>query len=278
MANLKMLFKDAKPKALTLSYDDGVEQDKKLISIMVKNGLKGTFNLNSGAYAPEGTVYEPGTIHRRMPETEVTALYSKHGMEVALHGLTHPGLTSLPANLATYEVIEDRRRLEKQFNCIVRGAAYPYGAYNDSVIDILKNCGIAYARTVESTHSFWLPGDWLKLPATCHHNDPELMKLADEFLNLNEWRFPALFYLWGHSYEFDEKNNWEVIENFAEKMGGKKDIWYATNIEIYDYVEAFKSLRFSTDMTLVYNPTALPVWFEYAEKTYEVEPGMTIAM
>lgn len=43
-------------KALTLSYDDGVEQDIRLIEIMRKHGLKGTFNINSELYAPEGNV------------------------------------------------------------------------------------------------------------------------------------------------------------------------------------------------------------------------------
>ena len=48
MANLFLRFPGGKIKALTLSYDDGVEQDEKLVDIMVKYGLKGTFNLNSG--------------------------------------------------------------------------------------------------------------------------------------------------------------------------------------------------------------------------------------
>ncbi|MCR4719216.1 MAG: hypothetical protein K5768_06260 [Firmicutes bacterium] len=28
-----------------------------------------------------------------------------------------------------------------------------------------------------------------------------------------------MFYLWGHSYEFDNNDNWEVIENFAKFIG-----------------------------------------------------------
>ena len=36
-----------KMKALTFSYDDGVTQDQRLISLFNKYGLKATFNLNS---------------------------------------------------------------------------------------------------------------------------------------------------------------------------------------------------------------------------------------
>ena len=55
-----MRFPSGKKKALTLSYDDGVEQDIHLIDIMKKNGLKGTFNLNSGCYAPEEQCIQQG--------------------------------------------------------------------------------------------------------------------------------------------------------------------------------------------------------------------------
>lgn len=277
MANLKMNFPGGKQKALTLSYDDGVEQDKKLISIMVKYGLKGTFNLNSGCYPPEDISYKPGTIHRRMPESEVTKLYTANGMEVAVHGLTHPSLPELPDNRAMYEIIEDRRRLENQFGVLVRGAAYPFGSFNDKVVEILRDAGICYCRTVISSHNFYLPNDWLRLPATCHHDDPELMNLAKRFVELDDmWGNPYMFYLWGHAYEFEEHDNWEVIENFAKTISGKDDIWYATNIEIYDYIQAFKALRFNVEMTECYNPTDITVWFNYDGRKASVEPGKKI--
>ena len=275
MNRVYMRFPGGKPKALTLSYDDGVEQDIKLISIMVQYGLKGTFNLNSGIYAPEGTTYAPGTIHRRMSRAMCTELYTKNDMEVATHGYTHPALTGLPVNIATAEIVDDRRELERQFNVIVKGHAYPYGAYNDTVKDILKNSGICYARTVESTHRFDIPSDWLRLPATCHHADPELMELTDRFVNMDIVSEPALFYLWGHSYEFEEKENWSVIENFAEKISKKPDIWYATNTEIYDYVSAFRSLCFSTDCDRVYNSSGVNVWVSVSGKILEIPAGST---
>ena len=36
-------------KAVTFSYDDGVEQDIRLVEIFNKNGIKGTFNINTGS-------------------------------------------------------------------------------------------------------------------------------------------------------------------------------------------------------------------------------------
>ena len=62
-----------------------------------------------------------------------------------------------------------------------------------------------------------------------------------------------MFYVWGHSYEFDENDNWNVIEDFAKFIGGRNDIWYAANIEIYEYVQAFKNLYTDTMNKIIYN-------------------------
>ena len=73
----------------------------------------------------------------------------------------------------------------------------------------------------------------------------------------------------------NDKNNWEVIENFTEKLGNREDIWYATNIEIYDYVKAYENLQTSVDKKIVHNPSAIDVWVYIDGKTYVVKGGET---
>ncbi len=154
--------------------------------------------------------------------------------------------------------------------------AYPYGVYSDEVVDVLKSCGIAYSRTVESTEKFDIPMDWLRMPATCKHTNPRFMELADEFLHKDRAGKPSLFYLWGHSYEFEKDNNWNVIEEFAEYIGQKEDVWYATNIEVYDYVQAYERLIFSTVGKKVYNPSYQDVHFSVNGEVYCVKSGKTV--
>lgn len=277
MGSIFMRFPGGKSKALTLSYDDGVAQDIRLIEIMKKHGLKGTFNINSGLYAPEGTTNPEGK--GRMSKSKCQEVYLNSGMEVAVHGLTHPYLEQLPENLCTYEVLQDRKNLEADFGYMIRGMAYPFGTTSDSVVASLKQCGIAYSRTTVSTEKFTIPTDWLRLPATCHHRNPRLMELARNFVDNAFLRGPGLFYLWGHSYEFDQNlpdNNWGIIEEFAEFMGNREDIWYATNIEIYDYIQAYNQLIFSMDYTKVYNPTCTTLYFKTAKGEYQVKPGETV--
>lgn len=264
-----MRYPNGLAKAVTLSYDDGVVQDVRLIEIMSKHGLKGTFNINSGLIG-EG---------QRLTKEEILKLYPESGNEVAVHGFDHPHYEEMYAADITWDVILDRKNLEEIFGTVIRGMAYPFGTYNDEVVNCLKACGIAYSRTVRSTHAYNLPTDWLRLDPTCHHADPKLMEMTDFFVNHKRRAHdPCLmFYLWGHSYEFDDNNNWEIIEEFAEKIGGKDDIWYATNIEIYDYVKKFRQMIYNAEGTKAYNPTDIDLWFSNRDgNLVKVPAGETV--
>lgn len=278
MKYIHLRFPHFRLKALTLSYDDGTVHDKRLIEIMSKNGLKGTFNINSGLLS---LLYDG---KKKLTPKEAYELYTSTGNEVAVHGEKHLHLTAVDAAIASNEILQDRLSLEKMFGNIITGMAYAYGAYNDSVVDIIKNCGIEYARTAITTERFSIPDDWHRLPTTCHHNNPRLMELAKRFVEdkpFNKKCYwdskPKLFYLWGHSYEFNNNNNWNIIEEFAEYVGNRDDVWYATNIEVYKYVKAFESLRYSADGNFVNNPGSIDIYLNYCGEDVFVPAGKTVS-
>lgn len=267
-----LCFPDFKEKALTFSYDDGVVFDKRLVEIFKKNNLKGTFNLNSGNFGNK--------TYNRMTQKECVDLFSGSGMEVAVHGYKHLSLAKVDMATAIDDVITDRKELEKIFGCIIKGMAYACGSYDEKVIEVLKCCGINYARTVVQTYSFDLPTEWHKWHTTCHHEHERLMELARQFVSIERPKYqlnynPKVMYVWGHSYEFNDKNNWEVIEGFAEFISGREDIWYATNGEIYDYVTAYDNLEWSVDNEIVKNKSAIDVYINYFGKKIVVKAGQT---
>jgi hypothetical protein len=255
------LFPGGRAKALTLSYDDGVTDDRRLIEIFNRFGLRGTFHLNSGNLGRETAI---------APE-EVARVYQGH--EVASHSITHPFLEQLPPAAVIQEIVEDRRRLEQVCGYPVRGMSYPYGTWSREVAALLPSLGIRYSRTVSQTGNFDLPQDFLAWNPTTRHKD-NLLETGQRFLDLPR-QSPRLrlFYVWGHSYEFSRENNWELMERFGEKMGGKSDIWYATNIEIVDYVQALRRVEFSADFGIALNPTAAEVWITAGKKPVRLAPG-----
>ncbi len=250
-----MLFPDFKDKAVTLSYDDGSMHDIRLVEIMNRHGLKGTFNVNSGNLGGAD----------RLTKEQVRSVYLANGHEVAAHGVRHLSLCALTNEQIVAEIFNDRIALEDATGELITGMAYANGSYDDRVAAVLKTCGIDYARTTVNGSNFDIDDDWLRLKPTCHHNDGRLSQLVERFLDDTKkpyfWsNMPKLFYLWGHSHEFARDNNWEIIEDFAKKVGDREDIWYATNMEIYRYVEAFNALKYSADGKRAYNPTAITVY------------------
>ena len=222
-----------KKKAITFSYDDGVTQDERLISLFNKYGLKCTFNVNSGYLGHPGELLREGVHvrHDKIAPDRLRAVYEGH--EVATHSVTHPYLTRLSDEEVIREIEDDRIRLSEILGYEVVGHAYPMGDCDRRVADLLRDhTGVKYARTVTSTHNFDIQTDMhLFNPTVYHHREmDEMFRLGEEFLKL-ETDEPKLFYIWGHAYEFDIHNDWKRFEEFLEMISNREDIFYGTNRE-----------------------------------------------
>lgn len=266
-----LVFPGGKGKACTFSYDDGVVQDRRLAELLRRYGMKCTFNLNSALLGQHAEGAAPGKrtvdISKVRPE-ELETVYAGH--EIAGHGLFHSALNSVGTPLASYEITEDKRRLEALSGKPLRMFAYPFGVYDNDVIEILKQAGYQGARTIRSTHAYSIPENFWEWNPTCHHGDPELMTLAQKFLEGPPF-LPSLFYVWGHAYEFDGDDNWSVIEELAAFLARHSDkIWFATNGEFVEYVMAYKRLEYSVDGSVIYNPSAIDVTIRAAVEQTEL--------
>ncbi len=234
-------------KIVTFSYDDGVTQDIRLIELMNRYGLKGTFNLNSELLGKPGELrYDFGRVdHNKVPPADVKAIYAGH--EVAVHTLTHPTLPGVAHDAEIIRQVEqDRLNLSELVGYEVLGMAYPGGGknYDDRCAELIRvNTGVQYARTTVSTLAFEpTQGDLLQFHPTCHHLRDDLTALADRFLN-SEAQELQLFYIWGHSYEFDLWNAWEKFEKFCRLISHRDDVLYATNLEAFRYAKCLTSAK-----------------------------------
>ncbi len=277
--NDRMLWPKGRRKAFTLSYDDGVTQDIRLIEMFNKYGVKATFNLNPGLFGQGGRVAagKKEVPHIKLSRDEVTTVFKGH--EMAAHGQYHKCMVGMDMARCVDEILESRKELEKLEGKPITGFAYAFGAYDEVVVKALEASGISYARTIEATYKFELPKNFLTWHPTCHHDDEKIYELADEFLSDGFYfslMTPAkLFYVWGHSYEFDQNNNWDHIEELINKVAGYDNVWYATNGEIREYVAAYQRMIYTSDGKTVYNPSAIPVYLggTFTKEYIEVLPG-----
>lgn len=224
---------NGKLKAVTFSFDDGVQQDKRLIEIFDKYGLKCTFNFNSGRFGVQG-IWQ-GVDHTKFRADEMQEVYKDH--EVAGHTVNHPTLTQIEDDeRVIWEVEHDRKTLSEVMGYEVVGLAYPNGGVNndDRVEALIRaHSGVKYARTITSTHSFDLQDNLLRFNPTVGATDYDMLfKLGKEFIELKP-DTPKLFYIWGHSYSFDVTDSWDKFEEFCKMISDHDDIFYGTNREVF---------------------------------------------
>ena len=262
----KFCFPKGRLKALVLSYDDGSEHDRRLIDMMNANGIRGTFHLNSGKL---------GGAYHVLPG-EISTLYKGH--EVSSHTVNHLHLEQLDDTEIRREILNDRKALEDLTGYPVRGMSIPFGTYDQRVLKLLPELGIEYARGEESGDSgkFDLPPSFILWPSTAHHTNA--LQPAERFLSLIPLKM-MLFIIWGHSYELDgflstdTSKGWKYMEYLCERLGGQKEIWYSTMVEVMDYLKAIDHVKFSADETIAYNPSALSVWLKNDDAPIEVKGG-----
>jgi len=277
---VEMLFPGGKSKALILSYDDSPQYDRRLVQLMNTYGLVGTFHLNSNKLDTKDY----------LSREEIKTLFAGH--EVSVHTANHPNLIALSKADVVYEVVEDRRALEKLVGYPVRGMAYPFGNTNEAVVDAIKGLGIEYARTVDDTYEFGIPTDFLRWNPTVHQfakayfvpdqpetDKAELAKFYQTISRFLDTKKLAILDIWGHSWEMGaDEGKWKETEKFFKMVAKNPGIFYTTHIGLVDYIYAYRSLLFSVDKSIVTNQSAIDVYFRYNGKDYTVKGGTTLTL
>lgn len=277
---ITLLFPGGKSKALLLSYDDGRTEDRQLVALMNKYQLVGTFHLNSNKLDTENY----------LTKAEIKSLFNGH--EVSVHTANHPNLPDISKAAVESEITEDRNELERLAGYPVRGMAYPFGNTNDNVVSAISTLGIEYARTVNDTYNFEIPKDFLKWHPTIHQfakaywtpNQPEVDKLEmkkfytiiESFLESKEL---CVLDIWGHSWEMGtDVKKWEETEKFFQLLANHDSVYYTTQIKLVDYINAFRSLKFSVNKELVTNPSSQTVFIKINNQTISIPSGATMSL
>jgi len=218
-------------KFFTLSFDDGLEMDKRIIERMRHYGLSGTFNINAGLFG-----YSPRFVKiNRLPKNEIRDVYE--GFEVASHGYKHEMFRYMTRKKIEESLSRDIDELSELMGYQIAGHAYPYDMHTKYAENYLRSRGILYSRRALGKGSFRFPEDPLKYNATCWFNSKKIFTLIDEFVNAKPENGNMLFMMWGHSYELEygyPKCTPERLEQIFSRIAGHSDIVYCTSKEAFE--------------------------------------------
>lgn len=254
----KLLFPGGRPKAITMSFDDATLNDRRLIRILNAFGVRGTFHVPFYMLPADGF----------MPTNEMRTVYTGHEVTV------HLGGTHMPTNEYRAMVMDWRQKMEGIVGYQGRGMAYEGGEATAGAILTLPSAGIAYSRCVGSDGSFSLKTNYYTWTTTTHEGGAG--DFVDRFLTTQEQ--PAWFSIWGHSWEFEQSKTWGYWENVCRKLGGHTNVWYATCVEMADYLRAAAALKLLPDGKGVVNARNIPVWLDVHGKTLCVSAGFTTGL
>jgi len=208
-------------------WDDGVSSDITLMDILRKHNAKATFNLNAGLHKKERSAkweYKENVV-QTLGWNEMKEVYD--GFAIANHSLTHPLLDKIPVEEARKDIVEGRKRLQDFFDAPISGFVYPCGAYNETVMDLLRDAGHIYARTTQNAAQAFPPDDAMAFHPTCKFD-------SEDFWNHYEKaRECGVFYFWGHSYELINGEMWKKFEDKIKRITADEESCWVDVVDLF---------------------------------------------
>jgi peptidoglycan/xylan/chitin deacetylase (PgdA/CDA1 family) len=125
------------PKPVIICFDDGPEtQYVYALPLLKKYAFTATFFLFTNAIGREHYL-----------SWEQVLELSAAGMQIGCHSMFHPYLTRMSSDKELWQEIGGaKERLEARLGKPVTVFAYPFGQYNDHIIELVKKAGFTCAR------------------------------------------------------------------------------------------------------------------------------------
>jgi peptidoglycan-N-acetylglucosamine deacetylase len=228
---------------LTTSWDDGHRSDLRLARLLGKYGLKGTFYIS-----PHNQEFAQSDL---LTEQEIRDI--GRDFEIGAHTLTHRPLPSISEEEAEKEIAGSKSLLEQITGRAVDAFCYPRGAYRESDVRLVAAAGYRYARTVKR-YAFEVKNPY-RAPTSLHiYNHRSTFELVrttrfSRFRPIVAWRClqwdvlgrsmfdrllseGGIFHIWGHSWEIDQADDWQPLEDLFRYISGHPTVTYTPNGEL----------------------------------------------
>ncbi len=238
---------------VTTSWDDGDVLDERLVALLDKYGIKGTFYISKD--------YRKN----RLSDDVIRSIAARY--EIGAHTLSHRLLPTLTSEEKRQEIEGGKSWLEAMLGVEVPMFCYPAGQYDDESVQLVREAGYKGARTVnlfslttpenpflvDTTFQVYplplrlVPGGGIylgKALSTLRERGSAMQSYGLSPWSMRSFEAAAkaafdiarkkggIFHLWGHSWEIDQYGLWESLEHVLYYMSNRADCRYITNGEI----------------------------------------------
>lgn len=276
-------------KSMSFTIDDGnIRLDRKFLDIVKPCGFLGSFNICSHNILKQGLDAEAlREFYRGYELTNHCKLHPRHVKNAKPEILT--SLVEIEEGLYRYtddanrvyyycndkaykKLVDDgKRELEEIFGeGSISAFVWPYCDQKSEELDAhFISEGYKSVRITGKKTDFVLPTDRMRWIYNAVHTN--LLEQAASYDALADDGNLKFFCFGIHSHDFENNNCWDVLIEFAEKYGNRKDeFWYATVGEIFEYEDAVKALVETEDEII--NGSDLSVYIAIDGKKTVIAP------
>lgn len=147
VVSLKKLIGACGNNMIAITFDDGYEDVYNFaLPILSK------YNLSACVFI----IGDKDKVNRNQLRTSKKLLNIKQikrlkklGWEIGYHSETHEDLVNLDKKKLEREIIDGKKKLEKQLREKIKYFAYPHGKYSNRIIDVVKKAGFDAAFTID---------------------------------------------------------------------------------------------------------------------------------
>jgi len=245
---------------ITTSWDDCHPSNIKLGKLLKKYSIPATFYIPI-KHIGLGRKFKYFKRRETMTPEQIKKL-SKN-FDIGGHTFKHTDLTKVSPKKAKEEILEGKKTLEKLIRKEIISFCYPYGNFNEKVVDVLKKIGFKGARTTslftrKIENSFKMGtmiqaaqrSDWSYaynfIKQFLKFNDLRLSQfILKKYLFNKPWdqiaietlefvmKNGGIWHLYGHSWEIDGNNDWKKLEKLFRKIKNmKKDAKLMSNSDL----------------------------------------------
>ncbi|NDA25938.1 MAG: polysaccharide deacetylase family protein [Verrucomicrobia bacterium] len=140
-----------KEKPITITFDDGfVSNLQSAVPVMREFGCQAINYLVADRIGKtsDWEAAEGGEARPVMNDVQIRE-WMAAGNWIGAHTCTHPRLSQIPRDRAREEITTSKKKLEDRFGIPIDHFAYPYGDYDDAVVEMVREAGFRTACTMD---------------------------------------------------------------------------------------------------------------------------------